>query len=71
MEKFRQISFAGIPSFPHPISYDLIDKVVKFYGNNAITSEEHLRFFIDMLNDFKFEHEDVVMKLYAFFNRRC
>ena len=56
MEKFRQISFVGIPGFPHPISFDLRDKVVKFSGNNVVTGEEHLRVFIDMLNDFEVEH---------------
>ena len=65
MEKYRQISFVGIPSFPHPISFDLRDKVVKCSGNNVVTSEEHLRVFIDMLNDFEVEHEDVVMKLFV------
>ena len=65
MEKYRQISFVGIPNFPHPISFDLRDKVVKFSRNNVITSEEHLRVFIDILNDFEVEHEDVVIKLFV------
>lgn len=65
MEKYRHMSFLGIPSFPHPISFDLRDKVVKFSGNNVVTGEEHLRIFIDMLNDFEVEHEDVVMKLFV------
>lgn len=57
------MSFIGIPSSPHPISFDLRDKVVKFFENNVVTIEEHLRIFIDMLNDFEVEHEVVVMKL--------
>ena len=65
MEKFRQISFARILGFPYHISFDLRDKVVKFFGNNAIISEEHLRIFIDMLNEFEVEHEDVVLKLFV------
>ena len=59
------MSFLGIPSFPHPISNDLREKVTKFLGNNAITGEEHLRKFIDMLNDYEVEHEDVVMKFFV------
>ena len=43
MEKFRQISFGVLPFFPHPISFDLRDKVVKFSGNNVVTGEEHFR----------------------------
>ena len=65
MEKYRKISFVGIPGAPHPISFDLRDKVVKFSVNNAVTGEEHLRIFIDMLNDYEVEHEDVVMKLFV------
>ena len=65
MEKYRQISFAGILGAPHPISFDLRDKVVKFSGNNDVTREEHLRIFIDMLNDYEVEHEDMVMKLFV------
>ena len=59
------MSFVGIPGAPHPISFDLRDKVVKFSRNNVVTSEEHLRIFIDMLNDYEVEHEDVVMNLFV------
>ena len=59
------MSFLGIPDAPNPISFDLRDKVVKFFGNNVVTGEEHLRVFIDMLNDYEIEHEDVVMKLFV------
>ena len=65
METYRQMSFVGILGAPHPISFDLRDKVVKFSGNNVVTSEENLRIFIDMLNDFEVEHEDVMMKLFV------
>ena len=65
MEKYRQMSFIGIPGAPHPISFDLRDKFFKFSRNNFVTSEGHLRVFIDMLNDFEVEHEDVVMKLFV------
>ena len=58
------MSFVGIPSAPHPISFDLRDKVVKFSGNKVVTGEEHLIIFIDMLNDYEVEHENVVMKLF-------
>ena len=59
------MSFVGIPGAPHPISFDLRDKVVKFSRNHVVTGEEHLRVFIDMLNDYEVEHEDVVMKLFV------
>ena len=63
-EIYRKISFVGILGAPHPISFDLRDKVVKFSRNNVVNSEEDLRIFIDMLNDYEIEHEDVVMKLF-------
>ena len=47
------MSFVGIPGAPNPISFDLRDKVVKFSKNNVVTGEEHLRIFIDMMNDFE------------------
>ena len=59
------MSFVGIPGAPHPISFDLRDKVVKFSRNNDVIGEDHLRVFIDMLNDYEVEHEDVVMKLFV------
>ena len=59
------MSFVGIPGASNPISFDLRDNVVKFTRNNVVTGEEHLRFFIDMLNDYEIEHEDVVMKLFV------
>ena len=65
MKKYRQISSIGIPGAPHPISFDLRDKVVKFSGNNAVTSEEHLRVFVDMMNDYEVEFEDVIMNLFV------
>ena len=65
MERYKKMSFLGIPSFPHPIPNDLRDKVTKFIGNNVFTSEEYLRKFIDMLNDYEVEHEDIVMKLFV------
>ena len=64
MEKYKKISFIGIPGFPNPISNDLREKVIKFLGNNDMTGEENLRKFMDMLNDYEVEHEDVVMKLF-------
>ena len=65
MKKYRQISFVFIPISSHPISFDLRDKAIKYSGNNVVTSEKNLRVFIDMLNDFEVEHEDVVMKLFV------
>lgn len=59
------MSFLDIPSHPNPIPKDLRDKTTNFLGNNAISGEEHLRKFKDMLNDYEVEHEDVVMKLFV------
>ena len=65
MGKYKQMSSLGIPGFSHPIANDLMEKVTKFARNNAITIEENLKNFIDMLNDYVVEHEDVVMKLFV------
>ena len=65
MDKYRQMSFVEIPSAAHPISFDLRDRVVKLSRNNVVTGEEHLRFFIDMLNNFEVEHEYMVMNFFV------
>lgn len=65
LEGYRQISFDGILGYPNAFPKDIRDKVPKFLGNNAISCEEHLRLFIDMLNDYEVEHEDVVLKLFV------
>ena len=65
MERYRQIYFLGILGFPDEIPNGLRYKVRKFLGNNEITSEQHLRVFTDLLNDYEVEHEDVEMKLFV------
>ena len=37
----------------------------KFSGNNAISCEDHLRSFLDLVNDYEIQHEDVVMTLFV------
>ena len=66
MERYRQIYFLGIPRCPNEIPKGLGDKVAKFARNNAITSEQHLRDFSGLLNDYEVEHEDVVIKLFVY-----
>ena len=64
MERYKQIYFLGIPSYPNDITKGLRDKVTKFVGNNAISGEQNLRDFSDLLNDYEVEHEDVVIKFF-------
>lgn len=65
LEGYRKISFDGIPDYPNAFRANIRDKVTKFSGNNAISCEEHLRLFVDMLNDYEIEHDDVFMKLFV------
>ena len=65
MERYRQIYFLGIIGCPNEIPKGLRDKVTKFVGNNANTDEQNLRDFLDLLNDYEVEQEDVVMKLFV------
>lgn len=64
MERYRPLFFDGILGYPNPIPADLREKMNKFVGNNVVTTEEHLKYFMDMLNDYDVEHEYVVMKLF-------
>lgn len=65
MERYRQLFFDGILGYPNPIPDELREKMNKFAGNNAFSAEEHLKGFMDMLNDYEVEHEDVMMKLFV------
>lgn len=43
----------------------MMKRLPKFAGNNAITCEDHLRNFLDMMSDYEVEGEDVVMNLFV------
>ena len=40
-------------------------RLPKFFGNSAITCEDHLRSFLDMMSDYEVKVEDVIMKLFV------
>ena len=40
-------------------------RLPKFSRNNAITCEDHLRSFLDMMSDYEVKAEDVIMKLFV------
>ena len=65
LEGYRQICFDGIPSFPNPIPQEMRKRLPKFVGNNAITCEDHLRSFLDMMSDYEVEAKDVMMKFFV------
>ena len=65
LEGYRKICFDGIPSFPNPIPQEMRKRLPKFVGNNAITCEDHLRSFLDMMSDYEVEVEDVIMKFFV------
>ena len=65
MWKDIEKNFLGFPGCPNEIPKNLRDKFSKSIGNNAISGEQHLRNFTDMLNDYEVEHEDVVIKLFV------
>lgn len=40
-------------------------RLPKFDGNNAISCEDHLRSFLDMMSDYEVEAKDAIMKLFV------
>ena len=62
METYRQLFFEGILGFTNPIPDQVWDKLPKFSGNNIVTSDEHLKSLIDVVNDYEFVHEHAIMK---------
>ena len=65
LEGYMQLCFDGIPRFPNPIPQEMRKRLPKFSRNNSITSEDHLRIFLDMMSDYEVEAEDVMMKLFV------
>lgn len=65
LEGYSQLFFNGILGYLNAIVQELRNKLTIFLGNNVITCEDHLRCFLDLLNDYEVEHEDVVMKLFV------
>lgn len=56
--------FNGIPSYPNPIPDEIRKRLPKFTGSNAVTCEEHLKSFTDVIDDYNIELDDVIMKLF-------
>lgn len=65
LELYRQLFFEGIQRYPNHVPTELKDKLQKFASNNAISAEEHLKSFGDMIDDYKISNEDVIMKLFV------
>ncbi|KAH9292578.1 hypothetical protein KI387_042238, partial [Taxus chinensis] len=50
--------------YPNAVPQYVRNRIPKFQGNNAITGDQHLKLFINMMEDFEIEHEDVYIKLF-------
>ncbi|XP_059068480.1 uncharacterized protein LOC131858989 [Cryptomeria japonica] len=51
--------------YPNRVPIEIRDRLQKFDKNNAISAEEHLKSFGDMINDYEIAHEDIIMKLFV------
>lgn len=65
LEQYRQLFFDGIPGYPNHVPTELRDKLHKFSENNAVSAEEHIISFGDLINDYEIADEDVIMKLFV------
>lgn len=59
-----KLCFVGITGYSNPLPNDIRNVLVRFFGNNAISGEDNLRSFNNMMDDFQVESEDVMMKLF-------
>ncbi|KAH9324610.1 hypothetical protein KI387_004788 [Taxus chinensis] len=50
--------------YPNVVPQDVINRMPKFQGNNAITIDQHLNIFVNMMEDFEIKFEDVYIKLF-------
>lgn len=64
-ERYKKLIFFGIPDYPNVFPDEIRKKLPKFTGNNVITCEEHLKIFMDVIDDYNVEPDDVVMKLFV------
>lgn len=62
MERYRKNEFYGTPRYPNRIPNDIREKC---QGNNTITDEDHLRCFIDVIEEYEIEDEDGMMKFFV------
>ena len=62
---YRELCFDGIPRYPNFIQQELRKRLPKFSNNNAITCEDHLRCFLDMMSNYEVELEDVILMLFV------
>lgn len=64
MDRYKQLDFGGVPRYPNQVPTEVRQYLSRFSGSYALTSEEYLSTFFNLLDDFEVEHEDFIMKLY-------
>lgn len=63
LDRYRQIDFTRIQGYPNAIRNELRNVIPKFLGSSAITGEDHIKAFQNIMDNFEDENEDVVMKM--------
>ena len=55
----------NLPFHLHPYPLNFFEYLLHFYGEDHITTEEHLGAFDNLVDQFKIVHEDVTMMLFS------
>lgn len=55
VDRYQQLCFIGIHGYPNPFPKDFRPTLVRFSSNNALSGEEHLKSFANVMDDFEVE----------------
>jgi len=65
IDRYKPINFSGICGYPNALPPKIRFFLPKFNGIKDESAERHLQQFMNVIDDFEIDHEDVVMRLFV------
>jgi hypothetical protein len=63
---YDPLSFVAFPDYPHDLpAGKYLKRLPRFTGKLGVSTEDHLADFLQVVDDFDVEHEDVVMRMFV------
>lgn len=62
---YRAINFGVFYGYPNPIPPEIRKGLPKFSGEKSESAEKHLQRFIELIEDYEVDHEDVIIRLFV------
>lgn len=63
-EWYRAIDFGGIYGYLNPIPPKIRKGLPRFNGMKGESAKKHLKKFLEMIENYEVDHEDVIMRLF-------